>query len=207
MCGVNELVRSHIHRFKGRLPHCDTNQKKNFFLASVLHRQKELKKNLISRSIYTSSPVDSATFYDPRSIFSFTFRPKQNPTWKFEWFFSEFDGFEPFWGSEITLYQCKIDQKHHLQALEIVSTIENRIQNQVRHPNRLHGEGNSRFRKPRVTVGQQSFKYLKFRETLLKYLISGYHPPTLGGGFGTEMAQGPSPDHVPIFQNPKIFRA
>ena len=57
----------------------------------------------------------------------------------------------------ITLYQCKIDQKHHLQALEIVSTIENRIQNQVRHPNRLHSEGNSRFRKPRVTVGQQSF--------------------------------------------------
>ena len=58
----------------------------------------------------------------------------------------------------IALYQCKIDQKHHLQALEIVSTIENRIQNQVRHPNRLHFEGNSRFRKPRVTVGQQSFK-------------------------------------------------
>ena len=70
----------------------------------------------------------------------------------------------------ITLYQCKIDQKHHLQALEIVSTIENRIQNQVRHANRLYGEGNSRFRKPRDTLGQQSFK--KFRETLLQFLKS-----------------------------------
>ena len=66
----------------------------DFFQVSFSTVRGSWKKNLIPRSIYTSSPVDSATFYDPRSKFSFTFRPKQNPTWNFEGFFSEFDGFE-----------------------------------------------------------------------------------------------------------------
>ena len=50
--------------------------------------------NRVCRTVYGSSSIDSATFYGPRSKIYFTFRPKQNPTWNSEGFFSEFDEFQ-----------------------------------------------------------------------------------------------------------------
>ena len=115
-------------------------------------------ENLVSRIMYTSSPVDSRTFYDLRSIFCLPKLIKQILTWIFDGFFFKNGGFG-------TGNRLATDAKSPTRCMLIITQVKTTLRMKFRKENLLFGDQNYRFPQPGVTVGQQSFKALVSRNS------------------------------------------